>query len=60
MSVEERLTRLETIIMVLVTTGGKIVPPQFAYDYGVSCEDMTKVIDLLFDIRKELREIKND
>lgn len=56
MSVEERLTRLETIIMVLVATNGKIVRPQFAYEYGVSYEDMEKVIGSLFDIRRELRE----
>lgn len=59
MSVEERLTRLETIITVLAKTG-QVVNPKYSYEYGISYEDMKEVITLLADIKKELREAENE
>lgn len=59
MTVEERLTRLESIITVLAITG-KVVNPKYSYEYGVSYKSMTEVIDLLTDIRNELEEADNN
>lgn len=59
MSVEERLTRLEAIITVLARTG-RVINPKYAYEYGISYDDMNEVISLLKDIREELKEAENE